>query len=327
METNQKAGISLRLCVNYTVLNSFLVYLASALPSVKLLFSQFQDSEVHHCLDPTWAYYGCVLSNKSSLVTDFWIGTQSDNTMVFKKAAMGIRHSGGLLNAIIIKTLAPMRKHVVTYLDNKALYSKACNRTKFLNRCFELLTKAGFKVNKSKTITHVQQPIRLLGITYDTTNKIMHLDHEETRALSQIKPFSDLKMLKSYLGGIQLLVPAMLGYGKHLATLYKRTRENAHEFPVKRKELQAFRKINEIMIQPGNFVYFINHDFKIIAECNASSTHIGFCVLQYSPDQKRYVSTGYHCKVLSNTQARYSASRREILGVATALKQLENLNT
>ena len=74
METNQKAGISLRLCVNYTVLNSFLVYPASALPSVKTLFSQFQDSEVLHCLDLTWAYYGCVLSDKSSLLTGFWTG-------------------------------------------------------------------------------------------------------------------------------------------------------------------------------------------------------------------------------------------------------------
>ena len=102
METNQKASISLRLCDNYTVLNNFLVYLASALPSVKLLFSQPQDNEVLHCLDPIWAYYGCVLSNKNNSITDFWTGTQSDNTMMFKRATMGIRPSGSLLNAIIV---------------------------------------------------------------------------------------------------------------------------------------------------------------------------------------------------------------------------------
>ena len=325
METNQKAGISLRLCVNYTVLNSFLVYPASALPSVKTLFSQFQDSEVLHCLDLTWAYYGCVLSDKSSLLTGFWTGIQSDNTMVFKRAAMGIRSSGSLLSAIVAKTLAPMRKHVVAYSDNVAIHSKACDGPKVLNRCFKLLTKAGFKVKKSKTIIHVQQPVRLLGITYDIKNKRMHLDHEKTQALSQMKPPSDLKMLKSYLGGVQFLVSAMPGCGEHLATLYKCTRKNAYEFPLKEKELQAFRKINEIMIQPENFVYFINYDLEIIIKCDASSTHIGFCVLQYLPDQKRYVSAGYYCKVLSDAQARYSASHREILGVAVALKQLENL--
>ena len=46
MGTNQSAGISLRLCVNYTVLNSYLVYPACALPAVKSLFSQLKDSTV-----------------------------------------------------------------------------------------------------------------------------------------------------------------------------------------------------------------------------------------------------------------------------------------
>ena len=47
--------------------------------------------------------------------------------------------------------------------------------------------------------------------------------------------------------------------------------------------------------------------------------------IQYLPDQKRYVSAGYYCKVLLAAQARYSASHREILGLAIALKSLENL--
>ena len=35
LQTNQSAGISLGLCVNYTVLNSYLIYPACALPAVK----------------------------------------------------------------------------------------------------------------------------------------------------------------------------------------------------------------------------------------------------------------------------------------------------
>ena len=73
METNQSAGISLRLCVNYAVLNSFLIYPACALPAVKSLFSQLT---LLYCLDLTWAYYGCVLSKESSLLTGFWTGIQ-----------------------------------------------------------------------------------------------------------------------------------------------------------------------------------------------------------------------------------------------------------
>ena len=57
MEKNQSAGISLRLCANYTVLNSFLIYPACALPAVKSLFSKLKESTVLYCVDLTWAYY------------------------------------------------------------------------------------------------------------------------------------------------------------------------------------------------------------------------------------------------------------------------------
>ena len=79
------------------------------------------------------------------------------------------------------------------------------------------------------------------------------------------------------------------------------------------------------MLKPENFVYFIDYNLKIIIKCDASSSRIGFCILQYLPDQKRYVSAVYYCKVLSAAQARYSASHREILGLAVALKSLANL--
>ena len=115
----------------------------------------------------------------------------------------------------------------------------------------------------------------------------------------------------------------MVGCGEHLVTLYKCTRQGGYEFPLANKELDAFRKNNEIMLRPENFVYFIDYRLKIIIKCDASPSHIGFFILQYLTDKKRYVSAGYYCKVLSAAQARYSASHREILSLAVALKSLE----
>ena len=97
LQTNQSAGVSLRLCVNYTVLNSHLIYPACALPAVKSLFSQLRHSNVLFVADLTWAYYGCVLSNESCLLTGFWTGIQSDSTMCFLWAEMGVRSSGSFL--------------------------------------------------------------------------------------------------------------------------------------------------------------------------------------------------------------------------------------
>ena len=293
---NQKTSTSLRLCDNHTMLNN--------------------------SLDPIWAYYGCVTGNRNNPVTNLWTDTQFDNTM-FKRTTMGIRPSGSLLNAITIETVAPMEEQLVTYSDDMVLYPKACNKTKFLNQCFKLFAEAGFKVNKSKTMIHSQQPMRLLGPTYDIT---IHFNHEESLALPQTEPSSNLRMLKSHIGEIQPTVPAMLGHGKHLATLYKHIKENAQEFPVRKGGIQDTREVSELMTQPKNSVYPVNHDPKIMIECDASSTHIWFSVSQYSHDQERYVLTKYHCKALSSAQARHSASRKEVFGVANALRLLKKFD-
>ena len=187
------------------------------------------------------------------------------------------------------------------------------NPPKLLDTCFKLLIKGGYKIKKSKTLIHVQEPIRILGIIYDVINKRMHLDSEKVSALSKMQPPTNLKQLKSYLGSVQFLVSAMPGCGEHIATLYKCRQSNVYEFPLKEKELKAFYKVNHILIQPENFVDFINYSLEIIIKCYASSSHVGFCILQYLPDQERYISAGYYCKVLSAAQARYSASHREIL--------------
>ena len=146
--------------------------------------------------------------------------------------------------------------------------------------------------------------------TYDIINKRMHLDHEKTAALSGMEPPTNLKMLKSYLGGVQFLVSAMAGCAEHLATLYKCTRQGVYEFP------QA-DKINEIMLKPENFVYFIDYRLEIIIKCDASSSHIGFCILQYLPD-----TIARYSPLLKRATARLTG---EILGIAVALKSLENL--
>jgi hypothetical protein len=161
------------------ILNSFLIYPACALPAVKSLFSQLKESTVLYCLDLTWAYYGCVLSKESSLLTGFWTGIQSDSTMVFQRAAMGVRSSGSLLSAALANTLAPIRNNCITYSDNLVLHATESSGPALLDTCFKLLIKGGYKIKKSKTLIHVQQPIRILGITYDILNKRMHLDHEK----------------------------------------------------------------------------------------------------------------------------------------------------
>ena len=162
--------------------------------------------------------------------------------MVFLRAAMGVKSSGSLLAAALANCLAPIQNNCITYSYNLVLHATESTGPALLDSCFKLLIKGGYKIKKSKALIHVQQPIRILGIMYNIINKHMHLDHEKTTALSEMDPPNNLKILKSYLGGVQFLVSAMAGCGEYLATLYKCTRQGGYEFPFAGKELQAFHK-------------------------------------------------------------------------------------
>ena len=90
--------------------------------------------------------------------------------MVFLRAAMGVKSSGSLLAAALANCLAPNRNNCITYSDNLVLHGTESTGPELMDTGFKLLIKGGYKIKKSKTLIHVQQPIRILGITYDILN-------------------------------------------------------------------------------------------------------------------------------------------------------------
>ena len=91
--------------------------------------------------------------------------------MVFLRAAMGVKSSGSFLAAATVNCLAPIHQNCITYSDNLVLHGLEAEGPELLNKFFELLIKGGYKIKKSKTLIHVQQPIRILGITYCVKKK------------------------------------------------------------------------------------------------------------------------------------------------------------
>ena len=58
---------------------------------------------------------------------------------------------------------------------------------------------------------------------------------------------------------------------------------------------------------------------------DSSTDAVGYTLLQFIPERKRFVSCGYGVKVFTQIQARYSASERELLGAVVALKSCEDI--
>ena len=325
LQTDSEAQASLRLTVNFRMLNAALVYPCAPLPNIRKCFGQMQHSDVISIIDLTQAFYSLTLSKESSRLTCFWSGIASDFTLGFKRAAMGIKSSPSMLAAAVTSCLQPIRNHLIAYSDNIILHSKLKDHPGLVRQCFELLNLHGFKVKKNKVIIHCTTPVRLLGTVYDVKENRIFPDFEKVKALQDLPLPNNLKQLKSFLGSVQFMATMIIDSGPPLAILYNATRKGGDDstFTFGDKEKQAYQTLISLMTKETNMAYFINYDLPIYLIVDSSTQCVGYCLLQYEPNQKRFISCGYFSKVFSQTQSRYGPSERELVGTITALKALE----
>ena len=88
---------------------------------------------------------------------------------------------------------------------------------------------------------------------------------------------------------------------------------------------KVFDKLIEISLRPSKFIYFINYELPIIIRIDSSREAVGYTLLQFIEERKRYVSCGYGVKVFTPIQSRYSPSERELLGAIIALRSCEDI--
>ena len=326
MQTDKEAQASLRLTVNFRMLNAALVYPCAPLPNIRKCFGQMRHSDVISIIDLTQAFYSLTLSKESSRLTCFWSGIASDFTLGFLRAAMGIKSSPSMLAAAVTSCLQPIRNHLIAYSDNIILHSKLEDHPDLVRQCFELLNLHGFKVKKNKVLIHCTTPVRLLGTVYDVKENRIFPDFEKVRALQDLPVPTTLKQLKSFLGSVQFMASMIIDSGPPLAILYNATRNSSDDNTLTfgGKERQAYQTLINLMTKETNMAYFINYELPIYLIVDSSTQCVGYCLLQYEPTQNRFISCGYFSKVFSQTQSRYGPSERELVGTIIALKSLED---
>ena len=324
-QVDEQAPISLRLTVSYVKLNGCLEFVPTPLPNIKKLFEQMSGSDTLSCLDLTWSYFSLQICPVSATMTGFWSGIASDISLAFNRSPMGIAPSSGFLQASVTMALAPVKHYTINYSDNILIHSSAEQHPEVVARTLELLRKFGFKIKPNKVALHIQQRVKVLGCIFDIRTHTIHPDPSKTKALSEMPYPTTVTSLKKFLGAFQFMVNTMHGSADPLSTLYKLTRGNGSSFVFDEAAKQAFDTLISIALNPANFIYFVNYELTIILRCDSSTEAVGWTILQFVPEQARYVSCGYGVKCFSPTQQRYGASEREILGAITALKSCESI--
>ena len=321
--TNESAGTSLRLAVNYKFLNSCLVSPVWPLPGIKSIFADLKNSNMISICDCAHAYWGLVLNKESQLLTGFYSGVASDGSFVFKRVAMGLAPSGAILGACLHATLGPLRKYVSQFSDNLIIHSNEWDHGKIVGEVFKRLQEAGMKIKINKSVLGVQGSIKILGLLYNVKDKTVSADPEKVKSLIERPYPTCLTTLKGFLGSIQFLIESLVNSQEPLAILYQSTRGNKFNFGDKEKK--AYDDILKILKSELVSVHFINYSIPIYLAIDTSTHAVGFAILQYDTSNQRYRSCGFYTKVLSAEQMRYSPSEREALGICVALKSVENI--
>ena len=324
-QVDESAPISLRLTVSYVRLNTCLEFIPTPLPNLRKLFREMKDSSMLTIIDLTWSYYSLKISDLSACLTGFYSGIPSDFTLCWTRTPMGISPSSGLLQAAVTYALSSVKSNVINYSDNILIHSAPEEHAEILAKTLSLLRTHGFKIKKNKMAVGITGKIKVLGCIYNVAERTLCPDPSKTKALSELPYPTSITKLKSFLGCYQFMVSSLHGCAQPLALLYKLTRGKGTDFHFDEISKQAFDKLIEIALHPCNFIYFINYDLSIIIRIDSSTDAVGYTLLQYIQERKRYVSCGYGVKVFTQIQSRYSPSERELLGAVIALKSCEDI--
>ena len=324
-QVDELAPVSLRLTVSYVKLNTCVEFVPTPLPNIRKLFRQMENSSVLSIIDLTWSYYSLKISDLSACLTGFYSGIPSDFTLAWTRSPMGISPSSGFLQAAVTFALSPVKEHTINYSDNILVHSSPERHADVLAETLSLLKSHGFKIKKNKMAIAITKQIKVLGCVYNVSEKTLSPDPSKTEALSQLPYPTSISKLKHFLGAYQFMISAMHDSAQYLATLYKLTRGKNTTFEFDDDARKAFDNLKKIALHPSNFIYFINYDLPIVLRVDSSTDAVGYTLLQFIPERKRFVSCGYGVKVFTQIQARYSASERELLGAVVALKSCEDI--
>ena len=323
-QEDEKAPVSLRLTVSYVKLNAYLEFVPTPLPNIRKLFSEMRNSDTLTVLDLTWSYFSLKICPVSATMTGFWSGITSDISLAFNRSPMGIAPSSGFLQAAVTLALSSVKAHVINYSDNVLIHSPAEIHPEVVSKTFALLRGYGFKVKPNKVAIHIRQKVKVLGCVFNIATQTLHPDPAKVKALSEMPYPDSLTSLKRFLGSFQFLISTMHGSAQPLSILYQLTRGKSSDFHFGQKAKQAFDHLIQIALNPRNFIYFIDYSLTLILRCDSSTDAVGWTLLQYIPEQNRYISCGYGVKVFTPPQQRYGPSEREILGAVIALKAMES---
>jgi hypothetical protein len=312
----RKKDGTLRLCIDYRLLNKITVRDRYPLPDIAELLDRLAGAKMFSKLDLRSGYHQVRMAERDVEKTAFTTHLGAFEWLVMP---MGLTNAPATFQRLMNDVLRPFHAFARVYLDDIVIFSaSAAEHEAHVKQVLDALRKNQLRLNPSKCVFHVTT-INFLGHVVSPGRVSMEPDKVEAVrawALPRTK-----KQLQSFLGFVNFYRKFVKQFAHIAAPLTDLLHDRPDNAPLgewPREAVAAFQALKSAMTS-APILHLADVTRPFVVYTDASNSAVGAVLHQRLADGTE-VPVAYMSKRLSGPQSRYDTRDRECLAVVTALE-------
>ena len=311
-----KKNGKLRLVIDYRKLDEQTIKSCWPIPPIEEIFGTFQGSAYFTTIDLSWGFYHLTMETKSQNYTAFSAPFGSIKWLLIP---LGLTGSPNTFQSPMEHVLVELTRNItVPYLDDCIIFSKTLEEhIKRLQQVFQRVREANLRINPTKCV-FFQKEFQFLG--HVVSKNRLEADPEKVKAVQNFPVPQNQTDVKSFLG----LCSYYRRYIKNFAMIARpldKASETKSSFTWTEETQEAFESLRK-HLSSTPILAFPDVKEPFILYTDASLTAMGAVLSRLQDGKERAIC--YASKAFSNSQTKYSATKREILAIVTFTRHFKH---
>jgi hypothetical protein len=308
----RKRDNSFRFCVDYRRVNTTIKNDLFPIPRIDDILESVSGACVFSTLDMKSSFHQIELDENSR---DFTAFRTASGSYRYCRLPQGLSTSpAGFQRACNFAFNKQIGRFLYCYIDDLVIFSK--NFDEHLVHLEEILSQielTGFKIGLEKC-QFAASSVKYLGHIIDGDG--IHVDSDKIKAIAEMKPPSDVKGIRSFLGACGYYRKFIKSYSTIAAPLTELTKKSV-PFKWTDKCQHAFDELKNRLTSAPILVY-PDYNKPFILHCDASNTAVGGVLNQLHENGEKPV--GYFSRKLRGPEINYTITEREALAIYESVK-------
>ncbi|XP_031330692.1 uncharacterized protein K02A2.6-like [Photinus pyralis] len=310
-----KKNNSVRICVDYTILNKSVQSERMILPEISESLALIEaEAEYFSKLDAASGFYHIPLDTNSQLLTTF---ITPFGRYAFQRLPMGITSATERFQREMMETLEGL-EGVVNLADDMLIFGKTkVEHDQRLAQVLERLKQRGLRLNKEKCVFG-KKKVKFLG--YTISKEGVGIDEDKVKAVLEMPAPKNVSGVRQLLGTLQVnakFLPELANIASPISQLLS----TKYEFCWTERQQAALEAIKIALTSAPVLSHFSpNSNTRVAAD--ASSFGLG-AVLEQEQKDGTWKPVSYASRKMSETESRYAQIEREALAATWACEKFQ----